>query len=107
QGNAQLRTITEEPLILPMLQKGLDLLEAHGGDKANDVHNYVRPFLLDAGPALIREGRLLLRMLHVNDEPIGCVLAMKSAAGPLIYNVGFDPNQKQWSPGTVSSAIAV
>ncbi len=107
QGNAKLVSAADQSDLAAWVAKGLDFLEAHGGEKAQDVRAYVRPFLTRVGPEMIRQGRLLLRFLMVNDMPAGCVFSMRSAAGPMIYNVGFDPAQKQWSPGTVSSAIAI
>ncbi len=107
QGNARLVSAADQADLSAWVVKGLDFLEAHGGDKAEDVRKYLRPFMMRVGADMIREGRMSLRFLMVNDTPAACVFSFRSPAGPMIYNVGFDPAQKQWSPGTVSSAIAI
>ncbi len=43
----------------------------------------------------------------VNDEPAACILQFPHLKGPELYNCGFDPAKKEWSPGVVLVALAI
>jgi len=67
----------------------------------------VRPMLVQIASTLAREGRLRLLMLMLGETPAAALLEFPSARGPLLYNSGYDPNQRQWSPGAVMFGLAL
>ncbi len=89
------------------LQTALRLMEACGGEKGDAVCKYLRPLLELAAPELIRQGRMELWMLRLGGEVACCLLQIPHPAGPLLYNCGYDPAKKEWSPGVVAVAISL
>jgi CelD/BcsL family acetyltransferase involved in cellulose biosynthesis len=80
------------------------LMEQAPGEKGEAVRKTLRPLLERAAPAMIPGGQLWLTTLYVNDKPAAVTLQFPHAAGPLLYNCGFDSAQREWSPGVVLTA---
>jgi CelD/BcsL family acetyltransferase involved in cellulose biosynthesis len=91
-------------------EMGIDqLLEfmQHRGQKAVDVQRTLGPILREAGPELIRRGRLQLSTLMIEDRPAACILEAATPNGLMLYNSGFDTKLKTWSPGLVAEALSI
>jgi CelD/BcsL family acetyltransferase involved in cellulose biosynthesis len=82
-------------------------MEACGGEKGSDVAKYLRPLIEIAAPPLLRDGRMQLWMLHLNGQIASSLLQIPTPAGPMLYNCGYDPAQKKWSPGIVAVATSI
>jgi CelD/BcsL family acetyltransferase involved in cellulose biosynthesis len=91
----------------PNLETALKFMEACGGDKGSATHKYLRPLMQQAAPALIADGQLDLLTLYLHDEPACCLLQFRHPTGPMLYNCGYDPAMKQWSPGQVAIGLAI
>jgi CelD/BcsL family acetyltransferase involved in cellulose biosynthesis len=89
------------------LHRVLDWMEASGGEKAAAVRQFVRPLMESAGLALMREGRMELLMLRIEGQPAAGLIQFPSPTGPMLYNIGYDAQLKQWSPGVVATASAI
>jgi CelD/BcsL family acetyltransferase involved in cellulose biosynthesis len=82
-------------------------LMQHRGQKALDVQRTLGPILRVAGPELIRDGRLRLSTLVIENRPAACILESPTPRGPMLYNSGFDTTMKAWSPGLVAVALSI
>jgi CelD/BcsL family acetyltransferase involved in cellulose biosynthesis len=91
----------------PSLHRVLDWMEAGPSEKAQAVRQFVRPLMESAGLGLMREGRMELLMLRIESQPAAGLIQFPSAAGPMLYNIGYDARLKQWSPGVVATALAI
>jgi CelD/BcsL family acetyltransferase involved in cellulose biosynthesis len=108
------------------LTAALDLIEAADESKRDWFRSNVRPLLERTGEQLIRERRLRLLMLNLNREgeapaeprlagrlalpnsrPAAAILDFPSRSGPLLYNSGFDPAHREFSPGVVTFGLAI
>ena len=85
----------------------MDLIEAAEATKGEWFAMHVRPMLTHIAPTLAKEGRLRLQTLMINQTPAAALLEFPSPRGPLLYNSGYDPNQRQWSPGAVMFGLAI
>jgi CelD/BcsL family acetyltransferase involved in cellulose biosynthesis len=107
QANARLAVIDQSSFQAGHLNTALDLIEAANQEKAEWLRVHVRPLLQRVGAQLALEGRMRLHMLMLNDAAAACVIEFPSKQGPLLYNSGFDPNQRQWSPGAVTFGMLI
>jgi len=89
------------------LARAFDLIEAADATKGEWFAIHVRPMLASIGATLAREGRLRLLMLMLGEVPAAALLEFPSPRGPLLYNSGYDPAQRQWSPGAVMFGLAL
>ena len=89
------------------LETALKFMEASGSDKSLATHKYLRPLLQQAAPTIIAHGHLDLLTLYLHERPACCLFQFRHAAGPMLYNCGYDPATKQWSPGQVAIGLAV
>jgi CelD/BcsL family acetyltransferase involved in cellulose biosynthesis len=89
------------------LATALDLIEAADATKGEWLHMHVRPLLMRVGATLAKEGRMRLLMLMLGDTPAAALFDFPSIRGPLLYNSGYDPAQRQWSPGAVMFGLAL
>jgi CelD/BcsL family acetyltransferase involved in cellulose biosynthesis len=90
-----------------LLDKALLTMEAGGGEKGASVSGYVRPLLEAIAPSLMREGRLELWTLWVLGQPACYLIQITSAEGPMLYNLGYEPAMKEWSPGVVAVGMSI
>lgn len=90
-----------------LLDKALVTMEAGGGEKGAAVSGYVRPLLEAIAPSLMREGRLELWTLWVLGRPACYLIQLTSPEGPMLYNLGYEPAMKEWSPGVVAVAMSI
>jgi CelD/BcsL family acetyltransferase involved in cellulose biosynthesis len=93
--------------VSPCVATALDLLEAADESKRDWLRANVRPFLNRVGTQLVREGRMRLLLLMLNDRPAATLIDLPSPHGPMLYNSGFDPAYRQLSPGVVTFALAI
>ena len=89
------------------LNSALNLVEAADATKGEWFAMNVRPMLVRIASTLAREGRLRLLTLMLGETPAAALFEFPSARGPLLYNSGYDPNQRQWSPGAVMFGLAL
>lgn len=89
------------------LDQVLDLVEMAGGEKAVWFGDVVRPVLLCVAEPLARQGKLRLLTLMIDGVPAAGLIELPTEQGPLMYNGGFDPAMKPWSPGIVLFALAI
>jgi CelD/BcsL family acetyltransferase involved in cellulose biosynthesis len=89
------------------LARTFDLIEAVDATKGEWFAMHVRPMLARIASTLARDGRLRLLMLMLGDTPAATLLEFPSCRGPLLYNSGYDPDQRQWSPGAVMFGLAL
>jgi CelD/BcsL family acetyltransferase involved in cellulose biosynthesis len=89
------------------LGRALDLIEAAEATKGEWFAMNVRPMLLRIAATLAKEGRMRLRTLILGETPAAALFEFPSARGPLLYNSGYDPAQRQWSPGAVMFGLAL
>ena len=85
----------------------LDLVQMAGGEKGTWFGEVVRPMLLRVAEPLARQGELRLLTLMIDGAPAAGLIELPSETGPLMYNGGFDPALKPWSPGIVLFAMAI
>jgi len=83
------------------------LMEQAPGGKGEFVKTTLRGLLAEAVPNLIAAGKLWLTTLYVNDEPAAVTLQFPNAAGPMLYNCGYDNAKREWSPGVVLTAETI
>ena len=108
KGNARLVRCSGDAVeIAQTLHHAFALMEQAPGEKGEAIKKTVRPLLEKAAPALIREGRLWLTTLYINEEPAAVTIEFPSAAGPQLYNCGFDATKKEWSPGVVLTSMII
>jgi CelD/BcsL family acetyltransferase involved in cellulose biosynthesis len=107
QANARLVMIDHSNFEPAHPTTALDLIEAANEEKGEWLKAHVRPLLQRIGPQLVKEGRMRLHMLMLNDAPGACIIEFPYKQGPLLYNSGFDPNQRQWSPGAVTFGMLI
>lgn len=105
QGGARLEVVTRPDAAA--LARALDLIEAADESKRLWLRANVRPLLERAGPALLEAGRMRLLLLHVQDRPAAALIDLPSSQGPMLYNSGFDPAARPWSPGVVLFATCI
>jgi CelD/BcsL family acetyltransferase involved in cellulose biosynthesis len=89
------------------LQTALNLVEAAEAVKGEWFAMNVRPMLVKNAGTLAKEGRLRLQTLMLGETPAAALFEFPSARGPLLYNSGYDPARKQWSPGAVMFGLAL
>jgi CelD/BcsL family acetyltransferase involved in cellulose biosynthesis len=89
------------------LNTALDLVQAADATKGEWFAMNVRPMLIRIAPTLAREGRLRLLTLMLGESPAAALFEFPSPRGPLLYNSGYDPSQRQWSPGAVMFGLAL
>jgi CelD/BcsL family acetyltransferase involved in cellulose biosynthesis len=107
QGGATLFICDETNFKAEHLTTSLDLIEAADESKREWFGANVRPLLERTGEQLIREGRLRLLMLWLSDRPGACILDFPSCSGPMLYNSGFEPALREFSPGVVTFGLAI
>jgi CelD/BcsL family acetyltransferase involved in cellulose biosynthesis len=107
QANARLVLIDQTNFEAEHLNTALDLIEAANEEKGEWLRTHVRPLMQRVGAKLAKEGRMRLHMLMLNEKPGACIIEFPYAQGPLLYNSGFDPNQRQWSPGAVTFGMLI
>jgi CelD/BcsL family acetyltransferase involved in cellulose biosynthesis len=83
------------------------LMEQAPGEKGQAIRSTIRPLLEKAAPALIQSGHLWLTTLYLNDQHAAVTLQFPSQAGPQLYNCGFDPTKKEYSPGVVLTSMII
>jgi CelD/BcsL family acetyltransferase involved in cellulose biosynthesis len=103
KGNARLAKCEDGSL----LDKVLATMEAVGGEKGAAVSGYVRPLLEAIAQSLMREGRLELWTLEILGQPAGYLIQLASSEGPMLYNLGYEPSMKEWSPGVVAVGMSI
>jgi CelD/BcsL family acetyltransferase involved in cellulose biosynthesis len=89
------------------LNRAMDLIEAADQTKGEWFAMHVRPMLTRIGSTLAKEGRMRLLTLMLGETAGAALLELPSARGPLLYNSGYDPAQRQWSPGAVMFGLAL
>jgi CelD/BcsL family acetyltransferase involved in cellulose biosynthesis len=107
QAGARLVVMDGESWDEGRLARALDLIEAADATKGEWLAMHVRPLLARVGATLAREGRMRLLMLMLGETAGAALFEFPSARGPLLYNSGYDPAQRQWSPGAVMFGLAV
>ena len=107
QAHARLVMIDSSNFELGHLTTALDLIEAANQEKGEWLKAHVRPLMQRVGAQLVKEERMRLHMLMLNEAPGACVIEFPYRQGPLLYNSGFDPNQRQWSPGAVTFGMLI
>lgn len=107
RGGARLQACDREEQIAPSLERTLRFMEICGGQKGDAVKRFIRPLLAAAAPAMIRTKQLDLLTLMIHEEPACCLLQFRSSRGPMLYNCGYDPAQREWSPGVVAVMLAI
>ena len=107
QAKAQLFIMDNTNWDESRLNTALNLVEAADATKGEWFAMNVRPMLVKIAFALAREGRLRLLMLMLGEVPAAALFEFSSPSGPLLYNSGYDPNQRQWSPGAVMFGLAL
>lgn len=107
QTDMRFHVVEGEQFEARWLSTALDLIEAAHADKAAWLRTNLRPILERIGPELIGSGRMRLRMLLLDDCPAAGLIELPSERGPLIYNAGYDPHLRQWSPGVVLMASSI
>jgi CelD/BcsL family acetyltransferase involved in cellulose biosynthesis len=90
-----------------LLDRALLAMEAGGGEKGAAVSGYVRPLLEAIAPSLMREVRLELWTLQILGQPACYLIQLASPEGPMLYNLGYEPSMKEWSPGVVAVAMSI
>ena len=90
-----------------LLDKALQTMEAVGGEKGAAVSGYVRPLLEAIAPALVSEGRLELWTLQILGRPACYLIQLVGPDGPMLYNLGYEPSMKEWSPGVVAVGLSI
>ncbi len=90
-----------------LLEKALVSMESVGGEKGASVGGYVRPLIEAIAPALMRDGRLELWVLHILGQPACYLIQLTSSMGPMLYNLGYEPSMKEWSPGVVAVGMSI
>ena len=107
QANGRLVMIDSSNFEQGHLNTALDLIEAANQEKGEWLKAHVRPLMQLVGAQLVKEERMRLHMLMLNETPGACVIEFPYKQGPLLYNSGFDPNQRQWSPGAVTFGMLI
>ncbi len=107
QGGANLTTCVNPSDIEPMLHTAMNILEMGHSEKSVAVRDVLRPLLLTVGPRLIADKQLQVKLLHIENQPAACLLQFAGADGPMLYNCGFDPAFKSWSPGSVAVCMSI
>lgn len=107
QANGRLDVIDAANIQPHHISTALDLIEAADESKRQWLRENVRPLLTQIGLPLVQEGRMRLSMLMLQDAPAACLIELPPRNGPLLYNSGFDPAQRQWSPGAVTFGLAI
>jgi CelD/BcsL family acetyltransferase involved in cellulose biosynthesis len=107
QAGARLVVIDGESWDESRLMQALDLIEAADATKGEWLKVHVRPLMTRVGSQLAREHRMRLLMLMLGETPAAALFDFPSKRGPLLYNSGYDPAQRQWSPGAVMFGLAL
>lgn len=107
QADARLLVVDETNFEAMRLVQALDLIESADEGKRQWLREHVRPLLLRIGPQLVAEKRMRLLMLMLWEKPAACLIDFPSSRGPLLYNSGFDPAYRAWSPGMVTFALGI
>jgi len=89
------------------LEQSLDLIEAADAAKRDWLRQHVRPVLSRIGEGLVQSGLMRLFVLLIDEAPAACLIDLPSRRGPMLYNSGFDPAMRQWSPGIITFALAI
>ena len=103
KGEARLQKCEDASL----LEKALVSMESVGGEKGASVSGYVRPLIQAVAPALMRESRLELWILHILGQPACYLIQLTSSMGPMLYNLGYELSMKEWSPGVVAVGLSI
>jgi CelD/BcsL family acetyltransferase involved in cellulose biosynthesis len=107
QANGKLVVIDHSNITPDRITTAMDLIEAADQSKREWLNINVRPLLTTIGVDLVKGGRMRVLMLMLNQTPAACLIELPSRSGPLLYNSGFDPAQRQWSPGAVTFGLAI
>jgi CelD/BcsL family acetyltransferase involved in cellulose biosynthesis len=107
QADARLEVLGRGACTAQHLATAMDLIEAADEQKGKWFRQHVRPIFARIGMSLVETGRMRLLMLMLQGKPGACLIDFPSRDGPLLYNSGFDPSQRQWSPGAVTFGMAI
>jgi CelD/BcsL family acetyltransferase involved in cellulose biosynthesis len=107
QAGAKLVVMDGENWDESQLMRSLDLIEAADATKGEWLNIHVRPLMIRVGAQLAKEARMRLLMLMLGETPAAALFEFPSLRGPLLYNSGYDPSQRQWSPGAVMFGLAL
>jgi CelD/BcsL family acetyltransferase involved in cellulose biosynthesis len=107
QADAKLEVLANGICTEQHIATAMDLIEAADAEKGKWFHQHVRPIFARIGMKLVESGRMRLLMLMLQGRPGACLIDFPSKNGPLLYNSGFDPAQRQWSPGAVTFGMAI
>ena len=107
QASARLLVCDDKSWDAQRLEQCLNLIEAADPDKRDWLRQNVRPFLSRIGERLVKARLMRLLMLLINEQPAACLIDLPSRRGSMLYNSGFDPTMRQWSPGIVTFGLAI
>lgn len=107
QADAKLEVLEKGTCTEHHIATAMSLVEAAEVEKGKWFHQHVRPIFQRIGMKLVETGRMRLLMLMLQGRPGACLIDFPSQNGPLLYNSGFDPSQRQWSPGAVTFGMAI
>ena len=85
----------------------VNLLGQSVGEKSKAVRKYLWPMLLGAGFDVITARRMEVLELTIQGKAACSLVQFVHPLGPMLYNLGWDPAMKEWSPGIVAVGMAI
>jgi CelD/BcsL family acetyltransferase involved in cellulose biosynthesis len=107
KGRLRWQTHATADAVTTALERALSAMRQAESEKADFTEEVLIGFLRRVCPRLTRQGDFYMHELSIEDKPTAWLLCLRSRQGPMMYNTGYDPSQKHWSPGIVSFGLAI
>lgn len=101
EAGATFQVCHDPETIFAELGPVFELMHGAGGGKARKAKWVFPRHFASCAAALAKSGKLELCKLMIDGRPAAAVITLPTANGPILWNTGFDPAQRQLSPGIV------
>lgn len=111
--NAETRAAAElviartSPDVAAAIDQTFAFMRASGGAKALKARWTYRPMFDRSIDELVSANRLKVFTLKLEGQTAAGLICFDSKDGPMLWAAGFNPEQRQWSPGIVLMAMAI
>ena len=104
---AVLERIESTDQAVAALPAAIAMMQNAGGDKALAITGYIKPLLEAIGPDLIQANLLEIHTLKLQNQIACYMLQCPAHQSRMLYNIGVDMNQKEFSPGVVAAGLSI
>jgi CelD/BcsL family acetyltransferase involved in cellulose biosynthesis len=106
-GNARLDICAEPDTVLKQINEMMSQLGHGGGGKSLKAKWLFPRHFGKCARQLARSGRLAIFTLMINDRPAARAIQLPTPSGLIGWNITFEPELREWSPGIVLLAMII